>query len=155
MHLTIQLFDNCGLSPALNMMQRLQIELEERGFADYNNLLPMYNDPALVAYTGDSPCGAMVYRYDHVFSSWFILGSYVKPEWRLMGVHTKLFTTLVERAKLRGDITKINSGTHVDNLPSRRSQEKQGRRAVHIFYEYLLREYEEPKNPWVIKSEQK
>lgn len=152
MAIEIKMFDNHGLSPAVTMGQRMHLELLDAGLIHAANPLPMWNDPALVAYDGEAPIGTMIYRHDATQGSWFILSAYVVPERRRQGVHTLLFNTLVERAKKRGDINSITSGTHVKNTASQRSQEKQGRIPVAVYYEYRLKEFDTPKDPLEVQA---
>lgn len=153
MTISIKMFDNQGLSPAVTMAQRMHLELLDAGMAHTANPLPVWNDPALVAYDDETPVGAMIYRHDAVQGSWFILCAYVIPERRRQGIHSLLFNTLVARARQRGDINAIMSGTHVRNIASQRSQEAQGRRAYAIYYEYRLSEFEAAKDPLEVKAQ--
>jgi GNAT superfamily N-acetyltransferase len=148
----IKMYENHGLSPAVTMAQRMHLELLETGLTHPSIQLPVWNDPALVAFHGETAVGAMIYRHDQTQGSWYIMSSYVMPEYRRQGVHSLLFETLVERAKKRGDILAIHSGTHIDNEASRRSQEAQGRKLYAVYYEYRIRDFDEPTDPLEVKA---
>jgi ribosomal protein S18 acetylase RimI-like enzyme len=151
MSVEIKFFSDHGRSPAVTMGQRMHLELLEAGLTSPVTQLPVWNDPALVAYYDGEPVGAMIYRHDEARGTWFILSSYVAIDRRRQGIHTQLFKTLVERARKRGDINSIECGTHVRNLAAQRSFEQQGRKASAIFYEYRLKDFDEPADPLEIK----
>lgn len=147
----VVMFENQGLSPAVTMAQKMHMELLDKNLVSPSVMHPVWNDPALVAYDKDIPVGTIVYRYVTERATWFILSAYVEPEYRRMGVHTLLFSTLIERARIRGDILAIESGTHVNNHASIASMKKQGRVAVSINFDYRLKDFEAPLSPLEMK----
>ncbi|NEI60955.1 GNAT family N-acetyltransferase [Rhizobium leguminosarum] len=103
---------------------------------------PVWNDPCLICSDGaDQPKGFLVYRYDQLRCSWFILLAYTLPAHRRLGVHSALFNALVERGRQRGDILAIDSGTHVLNKAAQAAFEAQGRKQVALQYEFRLRDW--------------
>uniref|UniRef100_A0AAU8HXR8 N-acetyltransferase domain-containing protein n=1 Tax=Rhizobium phage LG08 TaxID=3129229 RepID=A0AAU8HXR8_9CAUD len=102
-------------------------------------VFPNYNDFVLVSYDdAEEIQGFMIVSYNDYSSSWHISISYVFKNHRRKGVHTKLFEKLVEKAKARGDILSINSGTHCDNYKAQAAFEKQGRKKSFVVYEYKI-----------------
>lgn len=147
MAFVVNFFKNYGLSPGATMVQKMQLELLAKGFANPEMIQSGWDEPALVAYEDEKPVGVLVYRPLSFRAAWFILHAYVEPEHRRKGVHALLFETLVQRAKLSGDVNVIESGAHVDNTASIRSMRKQGRVETHLHFEYRLRDFEVPMPP--------
>ncbi len=145
---TVLYHENVGHSPVWEYIPLAYEELHEQGLHVTPTVYPAWNDQALVAveenYPND-PWGFMIYRYDHVKCSWFILLSYVRPEHRRKGIHTELFRGLVQRGVARDDILKIESGTHFHNGTAQAAFKAQGRVPVAIMYEYTLRDHLEGK----------
>ena len=137
--LSISFFQDCGHSPAWQMIPTVLVELDQAGLGFHPYQGPVWNDPCLISHdqTG-KPTGFLVYRYNSERSSWFVMLAYVIPEARRQGIHTALFQGLVERARKRGDILMIESGTHIDNTRAQAAFEAQGRKKVAISYEYRL-----------------
>jgi ribosomal protein S18 acetylase RimI-like enzyme len=134
--------ENCGHSPAWRFIPSAVLELDEAGISFHPYQAPVWNDPCLLCSNEDGEMkGFLAYRYDHQRSTWFILLAYTRPAYRRAGVHTTLFNALVERAKKRGDILAIDSGTHSNNHAAQAAFEAQGRRKVAISYEYRLRDW--------------
>lgn len=135
-------FTDCGHSPAWPLIPAATLELDRTGFGFQPFCAPAWSDPCLVAMDAKgSAVGLLCYRYDQLKSSWFILLSYVDPDYRRQSIHTRLFRSLVERAEARGDILSIECGTHVDNLPAQLAFEAQGRKRTAIMYEYRIRDW--------------
>lgn len=147
MTLTVKFFKNYGLSPGATMVQKMQLELLAKGFAQPEMIQSGWDEPALIAYEDETPVGVMVYRPLSYRAVWAIMHAYVEPEHRRKGIHTLLFETLVRRAKLSGDVNVIESGAHVNNTASIRSMQKQGRVATIVHYDYRLRDFEVPTPP--------
>ncbi|WP_412549711.1 GNAT family N-acetyltransferase [Sinorhizobium medicae] len=145
---SVRFYENCGHSPAWPLVPRAMIDLEDRGFDFQPHVLPMWNDPCMAAISDDgSPMGFLIYRYDEVNCSWFVMLAYVVPEHRRTGVHTALFSALVDRAKQRGDILSIYCGTHVNNTAAQAAFEAQGRAKKAIMYSFHLKDWADGKEP--------
>lgn len=91
--------------------------------------------------------GFLIYRYDDLKCSWFIVLAWVLEEHRRKGIHTALFTALVERAKKRGDILSIDCGTHINNVAAQAAFEAQGRAKTAIMYSFHLKDWLDGKEP--------
>jgi len=137
----IRQFDNVGHSPAWPLIPAAMAELETMGFGFHPSHPPVWHDHCLVLLHDYEVRGFMVYRHEEALASWFILLAWVSPVWRRSGIHTALFSALVERAEARGDILSINSGTHPDNLPAQAAFEAQARNKSAIMYRYPIREH--------------
>ena len=149
----IRLFNNVGHSPAWPLVITAIKALEEEGIGFQPFVAPVYNDSALVSFGDNGHVeGFLIYRYDDVKCSWFILLAYVLPEHRRKGIHTALFSALVERAKKRGDILSIDCGTHIDNRAAQAAFEAQGRVKTAIMYSYSLRDWVDGKDPLEIEK---
>lgn len=143
----IGFYTDIGFSPAWNLVPRAMAELIDSGFAqDPSPQPPAVADPVLIAFVDDRPVGFLAYRYDATCGSWWIMLSYVLPDHRKHGIHTRLFNSLVERAKARGDILTIKSGTHINNKPAQAAFERQGRLISGLFYDFIVRDRLEPKD---------
>jgi ribosomal protein S18 acetylase RimI-like enzyme len=152
----IEYYAEVSTSPAWRLIRIAEDELASEGFLIEPHVSPAPSDPVMIAIDDEVNAGAimgfMVYQYDRVKASWYILIAWVQPHRRLEGVHTRLFETLVARAKKRGDIRTIECGTHVDNIPAQRAFERQGRKAVAIVYEYRLLDHVQGKDPLEIEK---
>lgn len=90
---------------------------------------------------GAKPLGFLIYRHDDVQCSWFVMLAYVDPAHRRQGIHSSLFSALVDRAKHRGDILSIHCGTHIDNFAAQSAFEKQGRAKTAIMYSFPIKDW--------------
>ena len=137
--LSISFFQDCGHSPAWQMIPSVLVELDQSGLGFHPYQGPVWNDPCLMSHDeAGRPTGFLVYRYNSERSSWFVMLAYVIPEARRQGIHTALFQALIDRARKRGDILMIESGTHIDNLTAQAAFAAQGRKKVAISFEYRL-----------------
>lgn len=137
----VRFYPEIGHSPAWAMVPDALSELRKKNLGFSPEQPPMWNDACIVFEGPAFACGFMAYRPDEISSSWFILLSWVAPAVRRTGIHTTLFQALVARAKARGDILAINSGTHVNNLAARRAFESQGRTPVSTMYRFGIRDH--------------
>lgn len=96
--------------------------------------------------------GFLIYRYDEMRSSWFILLAWVPEDQRRQGIHTAMFHALLDRAKARDDILTIECGTHIDNHAAQAAFERQGRKAHAVMYTYHLRDWLTGKEPTDVKA---
>jgi GNAT superfamily N-acetyltransferase len=137
----ITFHENVGHSRAWAFVPDCLAELLREGLSQPQYEGPVWNDAALIATNEfHEYMGHIVYRPSEVRASWWIMQSYTRPTARRQGVHAALFKALVQRAKEKGDVLCIDSGTHADNLVAQHAFQKQGRRVVGIFYEYRLKE---------------
>ncbi len=144
----VKLFDNAGHSPAWPLVPHAMLDLEAQGFGFQPHVAPVWNDGCLAAINDDGEAmGFLIYRYDSFKCSWFIMLAWVAPAHRRKGIHTAMFTALVERAKKRGDILAIECGTHIDNVAAQAAFEAQGRTKTAIMYAYHLRDWLDGKDP--------
>lgn len=152
MELNVSFYENVGHSPAQMLLAGALHDLQSRGLSWPRTYGPAWSDAALVASEVETGTivGFLVYRHDASQESWFILLAYTHPAMRRRGVHTKLFETLVQRAKVRGDILSITAGTHPNNVAAQRAFDKQGRKLTGLMYEFKLRDFAQPKNPMEI-----
>lgn len=148
----IEMYNEVGTSPAWPLIRVAETELVKNGLAFHPVVSPAYNDPVLVASEDGAILGFIIYRTDMVKSTWFIILAWVAPEFRKEGIHTKLFETLVARARVRGDIRAIESGTHINNYAAQAAFARQGRKAIAISYEFPIKEYLDGKDPLVIEK---
>lgn len=139
----IRFHENISLSPAWLTVPAYMVELQRQGYAETPQHGPAWNDAALVMYdTFGAAVGWLAYRYGQESGSWWIIAAYVEPIHRLCGIHSALFTALVERAKGAGILT-INSGVHKDNTASQRAMQRQGRELVGYQYRYTVKPWNE------------
>lgn len=145
----IKLFLNIGHSPAWPLVPGAQKELIDSGLAQTPYIYPAWDDSCLIAFAEDTgePVGFIVYRTDSIRSTWYILMSWVEDDRRREGIHSELFKALVDRAKARGDIFQIESGTHANNHAAIRAFEAQGRTLEAVFYTYRIKSQLDGKDP--------
>ncbi|MDX0487524.1 GNAT family N-acetyltransferase [Sinorhizobium medicae] len=142
----VRFYENCGHSPAWPLVPRAMIDLEDRGVDFQPHVSPVWTDACMAAIGEDGKAiGFLIYRYDQVKCSWFIMLAYVVPEHRRRGIHTALFSALVDRAKQRGDILSIDCGTHVKNTAAQAAFEAQGRAKIAIMYSFHLKDWADGK----------
>lgn len=150
---TVQMFNDAGHSPAWPLVPHAMVDIEKMGFDFQPHVAPAWNDPCMAAIDEHGRAiGFLIYRYDAVKSSWFIMLSWVKPEHRRKGVHSALFNALVERAKKRGDILMIDCGTHVNNHAAQAAFAAQGRAQTAIMYSYHLKDWTDGKEPTEVQT---
>lgn len=146
-------YDNVGHSPAWPFIPHAQVELDSVSMYFQPAVGPTYSDPCLIMFNEDDEVmGYLVYQSDSRRSTWWIALAYTLPGHRRKGVHSALFTALVERAKLRGDILAIESGTHVNNKAAQAAFEKQGRIPISISYAYDIKNWVDGKPYTEIKK---
>lgn len=144
----VRFYENCGHSPAWPLVPRAMIDLEDRGVDFQPHVSPVWTDACMAAIGEEGKAiGFLIYRYDEVKCSWFIMLAYVAPEHRRKGIHTTLFSALVDRAKQRGDILSIDCGTHVNNTTAQAAFEAQGRAKTAIMYSFHLKDWADGKEP--------
>ena len=142
------MFNCVGHSPAWPLIPYALAELRDAGLDHQPFVPPVWNDAVMLALGPAGDCrGFIAYRVDEMRSGWFIMLSYVPEDFRRQGIHTALFEALVARAKAKGDILRIESGTHVDNIAAQRAFERQGRHAVAIHYTYNVKHWLDGKEP--------
>lgn len=140
--MTIKFYKEASTSPAWGMIPFAVAELIGEGLqARFTPQHVVGNDHVIMAFDeNDKPVGLMAYRVTTDGDSWYILLSYVDPDARGDGHHTRMFEALVARAKERGDILAIECGTHVNNLAAQAAFEKQGRKLTGYAYSYHIRD---------------
>lgn len=144
----ILFYSNCGHSPAWPLVPHALLDLENAGLGFQPLVAPAYNDPCMAAIDDDGKAvGFLIYRYDDVKCSWFILLAWVAPSVRRTGLHSAMFTALVDRGRKRGDILSIECGTHVDNIVAQAAFEAQGRKKTAIMYAFTLKDWVDGKEP--------
>lgn len=149
----VQQYDNCGHSPAWPMVPSAMLDLQAQGLAFEPHQAPAYNDGCLVAVDENgASVGFLAYRHDDLKCSWFIMLAYVAPQHRRKGIHTALFSALVERATKRGDILAIESGTHVNNKAAQAAFDAQGRERQAIMYTYKIKDWMDGNDPLEVKA---
>lgn len=143
MEFDVKRYENVGFSPAWDYIPHALASIQRSGLQPPRNTSPAVDEPVLIAFdkVTKEVAGFMVYKYLETMSEWWISLSFIRHQYRREGIHTLLFSTLVERAKARDDILAINCGTHVDNLPAQAAFEKQGRVPVSIVYSYPIRQF--------------
>lgn len=151
--MSIRWFENCGHCAVWSMIPEAMDELARMGLGFVPADPPAWSDSCL-AWVDDSGQihGFLVYRPNEQRAEWFIMLAYVVPRWRRTGLHSRLFRTLIERAETRGDIRTILSGTHVDNHAAQAAFKAQGRKAISIMYEYVIKEWLQGSDPLEIKG---
>lgn len=139
----IQQWDKIRLSPAWHFVPQACNELDVNGFVEHNHAeYPHPHDAVLIAFKKDGLLlGFISYRLDDRWNNWWVSLAWVNEQYRNKGVHTRLFESLVERARVRGDITSIESGTHKDNVAAQKAFERQGRNLVVLGYSFPIRQY--------------
>ncbi|MDX0840628.1 GNAT family N-acetyltransferase [Sinorhizobium medicae] len=138
----IRFYENCSHSPAGPLAQQAMIELEEleeRGFHDPTHAWPTFIGPCVAAIDEDGRAIGLM-GYDRHPAIWVTTLAYVAPEHRRKGIHTDLFTALVDKAKQQGNILSIDSRTHVKNLAAQAVFEAQGRTKEFIEYTFRLKD---------------
>lgn len=149
----IEFFNDAGHSPAWPLVPHAMIDIEKMGFDFQPHVAPAWNDPCMAALDEQGKAiGFLIYRYDAMKSSWFIMLAWVPEEHRRKGVHTAMFNALVERAKKRNDILMIECGTHVNNRAAQAAFEHQGRKAYAVMYSYHLRDWLTGKEPTEVQA---
>lgn len=149
----IEMYNEVSTSPAWPLIRVAEMELVKNGLAFHPVHSPAYNDAVLVSSdVSGIITGFIIYRPDQVKSTWFIILAWVAPERRKLGIHTKLFETLVARARLRGDIRAIECGTHINNHAAQAAFARQGRKKIAVSYEFPIKEYLDGKDPLVIEK---
>lgn len=134
----IEHFEKVSASPAVLHILVAMKDLHDTGWYDF---VPpdVSTDEILVELTPEGTViGFMIYRPDTWRSEWFIMLSWVDPDYRRRGIHSKLFAALCERAKTKPNVVKIACATHVENYGAQAAFEAQGRKAVSINYEFRL-----------------
>jgi GNAT superfamily N-acetyltransferase len=138
----ITFHENIGHSRAWAFVPDCLAELLREGLSQPQYQGPVWNDAALICTNEfHEYLGHIAYRPDAMRSGWWIMQAYTRPTARRQGVHAALFRALAKRAREKGDVLSIDSGTHVDNLVAQKSFEKQGRMPIGILYEYRLGEH--------------
>lgn len=95
---------------------------------------------AIVAMDGDKAVGYTAYNVYDWNSSYYIVGTFVLPDYRGKGIATRMFDLLKQRAS-ENKIVRINSSAHHKNHEAQRLFEKQGRQKNSIDYTYYLEDW--------------
>lgn len=141
--MTIRFYENASSSPVMDWVPRAIAELISEGLApDYDPNIVVGDDTIFVSFDADTgkPVAFLAYRPDGRRSAWWVLLSYTLPAYRSQGHHTRLFEAAVERAKSKGDIKRIDCGTHVDNRAAQDAFARQGRMPVGLIYSFHIRD---------------
>lgn len=142
----VRMYENWHQSNKLdNLLANAHINMHNAGL-EVPRFQEMAYQPALVAEWEGNAIGIMIYRHDARDESWFIQLSYVSANYRRMGIHTKLFNTLVIRAQKKG-IQYIKSGTDAANITAQAAFEKQGRVLTSYYYTYNVPGVDISKDP--------
>lgn len=138
----IRYFENASSSPLFHLVPRAVLELLSEGLLpDYDPTVVYGNDAMFVSYDEDTgkPVAFLAYRPDAMRSSWWILLSYTLPAYRSLGHHTRLFEACIDRAKSKGDIKRIDCGTHVHNHAAQDAFARQGRVMIGQTWSFEIR----------------
>jgi len=135
----IRFYENAGASPTFDWIPNVLAELIDEGLRpDFDPMNVMGNDAMFVSFVDGMPVAFMAYRPDPYLAKWWIVLSYTLPDFRGQGHHTALFEALVDRAKSKGNIKSIESGTHVDNARAQDAFARQGRVPVGLIFSYAV-----------------
>lgn len=141
--MTVKYYENASSSPMFDMVPRAIAELIAEGLQpDYDPNIIVGNDAMFVSFDKDTgkPVAFLAYRPDGVRSAWWVLLSYTMPAYRSQGHHTRLFEAAVARAKSKGDVKRIDCGTHIHNHAAQEAFARQGRIPVGMIYSYAIRD---------------
>lgn len=111
------------------------IEIVEAGHADGGKASFYDNNPAIVMLDGDRPVSILVWTDSnglcHICHGW------TDPEYRRLGLYTRLYSALKEKAKEKG-FKKISGGIAPSNHKMLEAAARQGRSPVAIYMEESL-----------------
>jgi ribosomal protein S18 acetylase RimI-like enzyme len=137
----IRKFEKCSHSPVWPLIPTAMLELKLLGLNIPPDHPPWWDDPCIAHIEDGKVKGFIVYRYQELESSWFILLAYVDRESRRQSIHSTMFKCLVDMAKENGGILSIRSGTHINNKIAQAAFKKQGRVADTIMFNYSINDW--------------